>query len=423
MNIIYLLIFCLFGYGALLIGCKFFKVSAIYAIAIGSVVNANIFTSVSYPITVGGLTFGMNSVIYILFLFCVLIMFDDFGKKDASTLTFSSIAAIMFAAVIELITDFATGGYRVEFLIDFFSFLASSISTLVAVFLMIKLFDTLKIKKVNIYLNCFASLLVASFVDSIIYFGLINLIGSTILSVKFLLDFLALYLGKLISIAFALFVFYLIKKKMPEKVTENKKGVLVFASSNQGKIRELKKEYQDCQILSLEDIGFKNEIVEDGKTCLENALIKAKTVSEFLKAKKTPMVVLADDSGLFVDALGGKPGVHTARFSGKNATSEKNRAKLLKALEGQKNRKAYFYTCMVKYFDDGSYIVGEGKTFGRITTKEIGANNFGYDPVFYSNDLKKTFGVASLEEKSSVSHRHRAIENLKENEQNNLIKK
>ena len=188
---------------------------------------------------------------------------------------------------------------------------------------------------------------------------------------------------------------------------------IILASNNSHKIKEFKEMFSDYEVLALNDIGFYEDIVEDGDTFEENSLIKAKVVSKYLKEKGILASVIADDSGLCVEALNGEPGVYSARYCGDH-DSVKNRAKLLKELDGVKNRKAWFNCTLVEMYPDGKYIVAEGKTFGRITTEEFGDTYFGYDCLFFSDELGKTFGEATADEKNKVSHRGRAIERLKE---------
>lgn len=192
------------------------------------------------------------------------------------------------------------------------------------------------------------------------------------------------------------------------KITEK----LVLASNNKGKIKEFKEIFSDKKILTLNDIGFSEEIDETGTTFLDNSIIKAKTVSEFLKNKGMNYDVIADDSGLCVNSLNGEPGVYSARYAGEHGDSVSNRKKLLDNLIGKQDRIAYFVCSIVLYHPDGNYESFEGKTFGSITSEEIGSKEFGYDCVFYSDDLGKTFGQATSEEKNSVSHRGRAIKAL-----------
>lgn len=192
---------------------------------------------------------------------------------------------------------------------------------------------------------------------------------------------------------------------------------IVLASNNKHKIKEFKDMYPTSKILSLADIGYNEDIEETGETFLENVNIKAKTIVNFLKEKGVADVaVMADDSGLCVEALGGAPGVYSARYAGGHGNDAMNRKKILKELEREKNRKAYFVCVLVKYFPDGSCISAEGRTYGTILKDERGDKSFGYDCLFYSDELGKSFGEATPDEKNGVSHRGRAIKTLKEKE-------
>ena len=157
-------------------------------------------------------------------------------------------------------------------------------------------------------------------------------------------------------------------------------------------------------ILGMSDVIV--DIVETGTTLKENAIIKATTIM-----KITGLPTLADDTGLMVDALNGEPGVYSARYAGEQHDDKANVAKLLKNLEPYKGkeRSAHFVTCMVIAYPNGEIKSVEGRTDGEITTSPSGKNGFGYDPVFYSYDLKKVFAEATPEEKNSVSHRGRAL--------------
>lgn len=177
---------------------------------------------------------------------------------------------------------------------------------------------------------------------------------------------------------------------------------IVVASSNVGKIKEIKKIFEGVEIVPMQNLGFTQEIEETGENFKQNAYIKAKTVSQ-----KLNLPALSDDSGLCVTALNGAPGVYSARFSGEGEKA--NRSLLLKRLENITNREAYFESAVCLYFPDGKTLFGEGRTYGKILRKEIGENGFGYDCLFYSNDLNKSFGLASEQEKNSVSHRYRAL--------------
>ena len=186
---------------------------------------------------------------------------------------------------------------------------------------------------------------------------------------------------------------------------------LVIATANKHKLDEFKKILTDFNLMSLSDINFFGDIAEDGSTLEENAQIKAETIFKFCKEKGLNFPVVADDTGLFVNSLGGEPGIYSARYSDAH-NDEANRQKLLKKLSNSSDRSAYFETCLCFFDDDGAKFF-TGKTEGKITKQKIGDESFGYDCIFYSNDLNKTFGEASNEEKNSVSHRGRAVKNLK----------
>ncbi len=181
---------------------------------------------------------------------------------------------------------------------------------------------------------------------------------------------------------------------------------IVVASGNEGKIAEIKSIFTGVEILSMHEMGFDEEIEETGKSFKENAKIKAEAVA---KALNVP--ALSDDSGLCVESLHGAPGIYSARFSGEG--DKANRDLLLKRLENVAHRKAYFESAVCLCLPDGKTYFGQGRTYGKILHEEIGTNGFGYDCLFYSDDLKKSFGLATDEEKNSVSHRYRALCDLR----------
>lgn len=192
------------------------------------------------------------------------------------------------------------------------------------------------------------------------------------------------------------------------------KEQIILASNNKHKIKEFGEILVDKEILSMEDIGFYYDVEETGETFLENALIKARAISDFLKAKGEERVVLAEDSGLCVNALNGEPGVYSARYAGGHGNNEANRNLLLKNLEGKSDRSAYFICTLVILYPDGHYEYSEGISEGEILKEKTGKSELTYDCIFFSKDLQKSFGEASEEEKNSVSHRGRAIRLLKE---------
>ncbi len=189
---------------------------------------------------------------------------------------------------------------------------------------------------------------------------------------------------------------------------ESKKRLIV-ASSNAHKLKEIAEIFPEFIILSQRQAGFDEEVEENGESFLENALIKARAA-----AKALGLPTLADDSGLCVEALGGAPGIYSARYSGGHGDDEANRALLLKNLAKTDDRTAYFACAVALVYPDGREFTAEGRTYGKILFQEEGEGGFGYDPIFFSDDLQKSFGVASSAEKNGVSHRYRALQALKE---------
>ena len=182
----------------------------------------------------------------------------------------------------------------------------------------------------------------------------------------------------------------------------------VLASSNKNKIKELKAilgtVMADAEIITIKEAGIDDDIVEDGETFAENALIKARV------AASTGMIGIADDSGLTVEALGGEPGIYSARYAGDHGNDAANNAKLLKNMQGVENRRAAFVCNIACVFPDGSEsIVAEGKVHGEILDAPRGEGGFGYDPLFWSPELGKTLAEATADEKNSISHRENSL--------------
>ena len=181
----------------------------------------------------------------------------------------------------------------------------------------------------------------------------------------------------------------------------------VLASNNKKKIAELRTILSsllpDCEVLSLKDIGYTDDIEETGETFEENSKIKASVPASL------GYIGIADDSGLCVDALDGAPGVHSARYSG--GGDAENIKKLLSELEDvpDEKRGAKFVCVMTAVFPDGKTVSARGEARGVILREKKGEDGFGYDPVFYSADLEKTFAEALPDEKNRVSHRGRAL--------------
>ncbi|WP_264521521.1 non-canonical purine NTP diphosphatase [Flavobacterium sp. N1994] len=182
---------------------------------------------------------------------------------------------------------------------------------------------------------------------------------------------------------------------------------LVFASNNQNKIKEIQSLLPDTiQILSLEAIGCHEEIPETANTIEGNAILKANYVSE-----KYGYNCFADDTGLEVEALNGEPGVFSARYAGEQKDASDNMDKLLDNLKDKTNRKANFKTVICLNLNGEQYLF-TGIINGKIITKKIGTNGFGYDPIFIADGYTKTFAELTLQEKSAISHRGLAVKQL-----------
>jgi XTP/dITP diphosphohydrolase len=195
---------------------------------------------------------------------------------------------------------------------------------------------------------------------------------------------------------------------------------IVIASKNKGKIKEIRhffsnsmlpQNIRDINWLSFEDfLGFP-DVDEGSESFIENAKLKAQQIAEF-----TGKTALADDSGLEVDALGGKPGVTSSRYAGPDATDEKNRKKLLSELREISliNKRSARFKCVMVLYSPGKDIISisEGACEGRIGFTETGENGFGYDPIFIPEGFEKTMAELSNSEKNSISHRGKALEGL-----------
>jgi len=185
---------------------------------------------------------------------------------------------------------------------------------------------------------------------------------------------------------------------------------IVIATRNTGKLREFRTLLQSLKskVLSLQDVNIDRDIEESGSTFAENARLKALFYSRW-----THFPVLADDSGLEVMALGGRPGIYSARYAGADASDEDRNRKLLKELEGEENKRDARFFCALTLAQDGAALLEtEGECRGVITHAPRGINGFGYDPVFLFPKLDKTYAELNQEEKNTYSHRTRAVHNL-----------
>ena len=187
---------------------------------------------------------------------------------------------------------------------------------------------------------------------------------------------------------------------------------ILLATRNKNKAREVAailSEYRDAlgeiELMTLDDVGITEDVIENGSTFEENAMIKAKA------GAASGYITLADDSGIEVDALGGAPGIYSARFAGGHGDDRANNALLLRKLDGvpKKNRTARYAVAIACVLPDGETFTVRGTTEGLILFDYDGEGGFGYDPLFWSLDLNKSFGRATPEEKNGVSHRGRAV--------------
>ena len=188
---------------------------------------------------------------------------------------------------------------------------------------------------------------------------------------------------------------------------------IIFATGNQDKMREIREILadMDVEVVSMKEAGIHADIVEDGSTFEENAVIKAKTICDL-----TGEIVLADDSGLEIDYLNKEPGVYSARYMGENTDYHIKNANLIQRLDGvpDEQRTARFVCAIAAAFPDGRVETVRGTMEGRIGYEEKGANGFGYDPIFFLPEYGCTSAELSMEEKNKISHRGKALQAIKE---------
>ena len=185
---------------------------------------------------------------------------------------------------------------------------------------------------------------------------------------------------------------------------------IVLATHNRDKCAEMEAIMKDMplQLLTLNEFPGIEEIIEDGKTLEENALIKAKTVH-----KITHLPAIADDTGLEVDALGGQPGIYSARYAGENCSYSDNVNKLLKEMANiPPQKRAALFRTAIAYVDENMELTTDGVVEGVIIDVMKGIDGFGYDPVFYLPDMKQTYAEMSMNEKNQISHRGKAVKNM-----------
>lgn len=188
---------------------------------------------------------------------------------------------------------------------------------------------------------------------------------------------------------------------------------IIFATSNEGKMKEIQMilKDMDCEVLSLKEAGIQVDIVEDGNTFEENAIIKAKTIMEL-----TGEIVLADDSGLEVDAMDKAPGIYSARFMGEDTSYDIKNNYIIDRLKGlpEEERTARFVCAIAGAVPGGEILITRGTVEGLIAHKIEGENGFGYDPIFWLTEYKRTLAQLTPDEKNKISHRGNALEAMKE---------
>ena len=195
---------------------------------------------------------------------------------------------------------------------------------------------------------------------------------------------------------------------------------VVLSTDNKHKIKEIKEILKDLniEVLSKSDIGLGSfQVVEDGETLEANSIKKAKAIKE-----KTEFMVMADDSGLFVESLNGEPGIYSARYAGVEGDDSRNNEKLLKAMEKTpiEDRAASFFTVIALVTEAGEVITVKGECKGQIALAPRGNNDFGYDPLFIPEGYENTFAELNGEIKNTISHRARALEKIKKTLKNLL---
>jgi len=183
---------------------------------------------------------------------------------------------------------------------------------------------------------------------------------------------------------------------------------IVLATSNNGKIKEFKKLLPDFEVLTFKEILGELDIVEDGNSFKDNAIIKAKTIYDKLNDEN--IIVISDDSGITVPVINNEPGIYSARYAGVGATDKQNNEKLISKLNEKSLKKipAFYTACIAIAFKGEIYTV-HGWMHGNVINKEIGEAGFGYDPMFIPNGFDKTLGELSLEVKKEFSHRSNAL--------------
>lgn len=206
-SLLFLLVFVAGIFFILTLALKVFPKDASFTIAIGAVIGANIYNSTAYPIVVGDFVFGIDSIVYTIFAFCLLFMYINFGKRDMKVVLYTSMFSIFFTAFLFFMGNLSQGGYSIDLMLNFLVYIVSIVATFLAVLAMAKVFDFVQLKT-NVYFAIFIGLLVASLVNSMIYFGFTYLLKGG-LGEMFLPSLAGSYIGKFVASGLCILVFWL----------------------------------------------------------------------------------------------------------------------------------------------------------------------------------------------------------------------
>ena len=219
MDFLFLVLTAVLVFAILIVSNRFWGKDALFVVGIGCAIGSNIYNVGDYGIVIGNLVFGIDSVIYTVFIFVVLLCLKNYDEKSAFTLLYSAMGSIMLSALLLFIASWASAGFASNLIWGFVSYLISVIATFVALFTTIKLFKYFEGKNLNVYLNFLINVLIASFINSLIYFGAVAIISG--FEENFLGQLGASYIGKLMSTAFSLLTYFICTKLPYKKINEN----------------------------------------------------------------------------------------------------------------------------------------------------------------------------------------------------------
>lgn len=219
MDFLFLVLTAVLVFAILIVSNRFWGKDALFVVGIGCAIGSNIYNVGDYGIVIGNLVFGIDSVIYTVFVFVVLLCLKNYDEKSAFTLLYSAMGSIMLSALLVFIASWASAGFASNLIWGFVSYLISVIASFVALFTTIKLFKYFEGKNLNVYLNFLINVLIASFINSLIYFGAVAIISG--FEENFLGQLGASYIGKLMSTAFSLFTYFICTKLPYKKIDEN----------------------------------------------------------------------------------------------------------------------------------------------------------------------------------------------------------